>query len=63
MNARVDLVAAELGMDPAEIRRRNFPAPDEFPFTTKTGAVYDTGDYERALDTALDLVGYRRVAR
>jgi carbon-monoxide dehydrogenase large subunit len=54
----VDLVAAELGMDPAEIRRRNFPAPEEFPFTTKTGAVYDTGDYAKALDTALDLVGY-----
>ena len=39
------------------MRRRNFPAPDEFPFTTVTGAVYDTGDYE-VTDTALELVGY-----
>ena len=54
----VDLVAAELGMDPAEVRRRNFPAPDEFPFTTATGAVYDTGDYRAALDTALELAQY-----
>src|SRR5213075_3588959 len=54
----VDLVAAELGMDPAEMRRRNFPSPDEFPFTTATGAVYDTGDYRAALDTALELAGY-----
>ena len=54
----VDLVAAELGMDPAEIRRRNFPAPDEFPFTTATGAVYDTGDYRAALDAALELAEY-----
>ena len=59
----VDLVAAELGMDPAEVRRRNFPAPDEFPFTTVTGAVYDTGDYAKSLDTALELVGYEQLAR
>ena len=54
----VDLVAAELGMDPAVVRRRNFPTPDEFPFATVTGAVYDTGDYAKSLDTALELVGY-----
>jgi carbon-monoxide dehydrogenase large subunit len=54
----VDLVAAELGMDPAEVRRRNFPSPEEFPFTTATGAEYDTGNYALALDTALELVGY-----
>ena len=53
-----DLVAAELGIDPAELRRRSFPSPDEFPFTTATGAVYDTGDYAKALDTALGMVGY-----
>jgi carbon-monoxide dehydrogenase large subunit len=57
----IDLVAAELGIDPADVRRRNFPAPDEFPFTTATGAVYDTGDYAKALDTALELVGYREL--
>jgi len=38
-----DLFAAEIGMDPAEVRRRNFIAPDKFPFQTKTGALYDTG--------------------
>ena len=54
----VDLVAAELKMDPAEIRRRNFPTPAEFPFTTATGAVYDTGDYGAALDAALELARY-----
>ena len=54
----VDLVAAELGMDPAELRRRNFPTADEFPFTTATGAVYDTGDYRAALDAALELADY-----
>src|SRR5207248_8232276 len=57
----VDLVAAELGLDPAEVRRRNFPAPEEFPFTTATGATYDSGDYAKALDTALDLAGYDRL--
>ncbi|MEA3019826.1 MAG: aerobic carbon-monoxide dehydrogenase large subunit, partial [Actinomycetota bacterium] len=56
----VDLVAAELGMDPAEVRRRNFPSPDEFPFTTSTGMEYDTGEYARALDTALEMIGYDR---
>ena len=39
----VDLFAAEIGMDPAEVRRRNFVAPDKFPFQTKTGALYDSG--------------------
>jgi carbon-monoxide dehydrogenase large subunit len=54
----VDLAAAAVGIDPAEVRRRSFPSPDEFPFTTATGATYDTGDYAKALDTALELVGY-----
>lgn len=54
----VDLVAAELDIDPAELRRRNFPRPDEFPFTTVAGQTYDTGDYARALDLALELVDY-----
>lgn len=54
----VDLLAAELGMDPVEVRRRNLLAPDAFPYTTPTGAVYDSGDYARALDDALALAGY-----
>ena len=57
----VDVAAGRLGMDPAEMRRRNFPAPDEFPFRTATGAVYDSGDYAAALDRALELAGYEEL--
>jgi aerobic carbon-monoxide dehydrogenase large subunit len=49
----VDLLAAELAMDPAEIRRRNFVSPDRFPYTSATHEIYDTGDYRKALDEAL----------
>ena len=58
MERAVDLFAAEIGMDPAEVRRRNFVAPDKFPFQTKTGAMYDTGRYADALDKALAAAGY-----
>jgi carbon-monoxide dehydrogenase large subunit len=54
----VDMVAVELGIDPADIRRRNLIPADAFPFTTATGRGYDTGDYERSLDEALQLAGY-----
>jgi carbon-monoxide dehydrogenase large subunit len=54
----LDRAAQELGIDPLEIRRRNFIAPDAFPFTTVTGANYDSGDYGRALDEACRIVGY-----
>jgi len=54
----LDLVAAELGMDAAEVRRKNFPAPNEFPFHTATGLDYDSGDYEAALDKAQQIAGY-----
>lgn len=57
----VDLFAREVGMDPAEVRRRNFIAPDAFPYTTPTGLSYDSGNYERALDRALELAGYREL--
>jgi carbon-monoxide dehydrogenase large subunit len=49
----MDMLALELKMDPAELRRKNFIQPHEFPFATQMGAVYDSGDYERALDAAL----------
>ena len=52
----MDALAAELAVDPAEIRRRNFIK--EFPYETETGAVYDSGDYEGALDLALRAAGY-----
>jgi CO/xanthine dehydrogenase Mo-binding subunit len=49
----VDAAADELGVDRAELRRRNFIQPDQFPFRTPTGNVYDSGNYERVLDRAL----------
>jgi carbon-monoxide dehydrogenase large subunit len=57
----MDVLAAELDMDPAEIRRRNFVAPDGFPFTTATGATYDSGEYAKALERALQNAGYEQL--
>jgi carbon-monoxide dehydrogenase large subunit len=54
----IDLFARELELDPIEVRRRNFVTPDAFPFETATGASYDSGDYEAALDRALDAADY-----
>ncbi|MGH9068283.1 MAG: xanthine dehydrogenase family protein molybdopterin-binding subunit, partial [Acidimicrobiales bacterium] len=54
----VDMAADELGMDPAQLRRRNLLAPSDFPFTTVMGTTYDSGEYAAALDKALSLVGY-----
>lgn len=59
MERTMDLIAAELGMDPAEVRRRNFIQPDEFPHETPTGITYDSGNYAAALDRALELSGYQ----
>jgi carbon-monoxide dehydrogenase large subunit len=57
----MDIVAAELKMDPVEVRRKNFPAANEFPFHTATGLDYDSGDYEGALSKALDISGYQKL--
>jgi aerobic carbon-monoxide dehydrogenase large subunit len=57
----IDLVADELGLDPVEVRRRNFPAPEEFPFKTATGLFYDSGNYEGALAKALENAGYEKL--
>lgn len=54
----IDLFASEIGLDPVEVRRRNFVAPDAFPFETATGASYDSGEYAAALDLALDAADY-----
>ncbi|HEY4463496.1 MAG TPA: xanthine dehydrogenase family protein molybdopterin-binding subunit [Streptosporangiaceae bacterium] len=54
----VDLFAAEIGMDPAEVRRRNLVTPEKFPFKTASGAQYDTGRYAEALEAVLDAAGY-----
>ncbi|HEU4413553.1 MAG TPA: xanthine dehydrogenase family protein molybdopterin-binding subunit [Candidatus Angelobacter sp.] len=57
----LDLVAAELGKDPVEVRRKNFPQPSEFPFKTATGLFYDSGNYQGALDKALKMVDYPKL--
>jgi carbon-monoxide dehydrogenase large subunit len=54
----IDDFAAEIGMDPAEVRRINVVPPRKFPFTTATGATYDTGEYAAALDRVLAAAGY-----
>lgn len=54
----MDLFAAEIGMDPAEVRKVNFIRPEEFPYQTGSGANYDTGEYAQALDKVLDAAGY-----
>ncbi len=54
----IDAAAAEIDMDPAEIRRINFLQPDAFPLTTITGGAYDSGEYEKALDAVLEASGY-----
>jgi len=59
----VDIAAAELGLDPVEIRRRNLLAAERFPLTTVTGANYDVGDYVRALDEALRVADYDELRR
>jgi carbon-monoxide dehydrogenase large subunit len=54
----LDVAADQLGLDPAELRRRNFLNPQAFPLTTATGAAYDSGEYAKALDAALAAAGY-----
>ena len=61
--ALMDLVAREVRIDPAEIRRRNFISPDEFPFTAASGTVYDSGNYRPSLERALKLANYEGVRR
>jgi carbon-monoxide dehydrogenase large subunit len=60
MERLVDLAAHATGLDPAEIRRRNFIAPDRFPYRTPLGWVYDSGQYELCLDRGLDAIDYGR---
>ncbi|ARA93169.1 MAG: xanthine dehydrogenase family protein molybdopterin-binding subunit [Bacteroidetes bacterium] len=59
----VELAAKELGMDPAELRRKNFIRPDEFPYDTPVALQYDSGNYEGALDKALEMIGYEDFRR
>jgi carbon-monoxide dehydrogenase large subunit len=57
----IDVAADQLGIDPAEIRRRNFLDPSSFPLTTITGGTYDSGEYAKALDAALAVAGYEEL--
>jgi carbon-monoxide dehydrogenase large subunit len=59
----VDCLAAELGMDPAELRMRNLLRPEQFPYTCATGWEYDSGEYPRALQLAMDMAGYEELRR
>ena len=54
----IDLVARRTGIDPAEARQRNLVRPDEFPYTTATGAVYDSGNFQECLRKALEISEY-----
>lgn len=57
----MDRVAKELKMDPIDLRRRNFPKPEEFPFSTACGVIYDSGDYEKALQKAIEMADYKQL--
>ena len=59
----VDVLAHDLGLDPAEVRMRNLLRPEQFPYRCATGWEYDSGDYPRALALALDLAGYDELRR
>ncbi len=58
MERIIDLLANEIGMDPAEIRRKNMVQKDQFPYHTATGGIYDAGDYVACLDMALEMGDY-----
>ena len=58
-----DIYAHEIGMDPAELRMRNFIQPEQFPYKTATGWEYDSGNYPAALRKAMDLIGYEGLRR
>ncbi|HVU91741.1 MAG TPA: xanthine dehydrogenase family protein molybdopterin-binding subunit [Jatrophihabitans sp.] len=59
----MDELAHELGMDPMELRRKNWIKHEEFPFTTVAGLTYDSGNYEAATDKALELMGWDELRR
>jgi aerobic carbon-monoxide dehydrogenase large subunit len=59
----VDVLADELGMDPVELRIKNFIQPEQFPYDSKTGWTYDSGDYEPAMRKALEIAGYDELRR
>jgi CO/xanthine dehydrogenase Mo-binding subunit len=54
----IDIVAHELGLDPVEVRKKNYIRAEEMPYETPNGCIYDSGDYARMLDLALELIDY-----
>ena len=58
-----DIVAHDLGIDPAEFRMKNFVKPDAFPYRSALGWEYDSGNYQGALEKAMDLIGYEDLRR
>jgi aerobic carbon-monoxide dehydrogenase large subunit len=58
MERTMDLIAKDLGLDPAEVRRRNFIPPDAFPYHSTAGLTYDSGQYAQGLERALELMDY-----
>jgi len=59
----IDLVAAELNMDPVDVRLKNFPAPKDFPLSLPTGVTYDTANYQKSLRKVLKLSGYKKLRK
>jgi len=59
----MDILARELQMDPAELRRKNFIQPSQFPYKTQMRAIYDSGDYEKVLDQALQTANWEQLKR
>ncbi|WCB94112.1 Carbon monoxide dehydrogenase large chain [Baekduia alba] len=59
----VDAFALEIGMDPAQLRLKNFIRPEQFPYQCKTGWEYDSGDYPRAMKLAMEIAGYDDLRR
>lgn len=59
----IELFARKINMDPVEVRKKNFAQKEEFPFTNAQGLVYDSGDYEKALNKAVEMAGYEQLRK
>src|SRR5438309_4140564 len=57
----IDIVARELGLDPVEVRKRNYVRAEDMPYETPNGCVYDSGDYAGMLDLALERIGWESI--
>lgn len=63
LDRAVDLFAAEIGMDPLDVRRKNTVAASKMPYTNPSGVIYDSGDFPLALEQVADHVGYDEIRR